>query len=262
MDIKVTLVGYLSYVGSTPLVSASMNPIKVTATDPASTGGTPPGIMPEDAEPVGELVTLSKNGSPAWYNKWDNLDSVDENGKPYYYYIKEVPVSGYSTSYEFNGIINGKIEVNNVRVPAIIVKKKWLDVDGNELTGNNRPDIPVSAVLIQRDDNTWEEKEIPFELNKGNGWIRQFNRNSQLLGEKKGHTYKYKVKEISDIEGYEIKYTNNGGIAEGEITIKNQQKLYELPNAGGSGTYLFMTFGSTLVSLACMIFISRRRKIQ
>ncbi|MDY2959312.1 MAG: Cna B-type domain-containing protein [Hornefia sp.] len=259
-DIKVTLIGYIGYKPNTgiPSVAASMEPIQVTSTDPAGQGGTPPDVMPEDAEPVGDVVTLSKQNM--WHKKWDDLPATDANGKPYYYYVKEISVDGYSTSYENNGVINGKIEINNIKIPNIIIKKKWLKVDGTEMSSGDRPDISIKAVLIQTDVTTGRIKEFQFDLNKSNNWMKQFNRNSSQLAEEEGKVYKYKVKEISQIEGYDIKYDNNSGISEGEILIKNRQRLYELPHAGGMGTYMFTAVGSAIIALAVMMFIYSRRK--
>lgn len=257
-DIKITLIGYIGYNGSTPSVAASMDPIQVTATEPPNSGGTPPSVMPDDAEPVEGVVTLSKQNS--WHKQWNDLPSADSQGRTYYYYIKEVPIDGFSTSYENNGVVNGKIEINNVKIPNIIIKKKWLHPNGNEMGDGDKPNIPIKAVLIQTNATTGKVKEFKFDLDKSNNWTKQFNRNSSQLAEVENNVYKYKVKEISQIEGYEIKYSNNSGIGEGEIAIKNQQKIYELPNSGGMGTYIFTALGSAIIALAVMMFIHLKRE--
>ena len=74
----------------------------------------------------------------------------------------------------------------------------------------------------------------------------------------KGHKYKYKVREISQVEGYDTKYQNNGEIEEGEIAIVNQQRLYKLPAAGGIGTYIFNLAGALFITVALLMYITSR----
>lgn len=279
-DIKITLIGYLQYGGNPwhPDVSYTMNPIKVSTYEPSGTGGSgssggssQPGgsssgfnTKPDDAEKVGSIITLSAGNS--WKDGWSNLETKDPNGKPYYYYVEEISnLGGFSTSYDGNGVLNGVITINNVRIRTIEVVKKWLNVDGTEM--NTKPDIEISAVLIQNDLTDHTNREIPFKLNKSNKWHRTWKRGSAELGEKKNHKYEYRIREISQIEGYSISYSNSEGIGEGEIVIKNQQKRYELPSAGGIGTYLFYFIGAVLITLAALMYwqnhvsiLARRRK--
>ena len=163
------------------------------------------------------------------------------------------------TSYTGNGVLNGVIKINNVRIRDIGIRKKWLNVNGTEMKGDDRPDIPIDAVLIQIDLTDNKTKEIPVLLNKANNWSKTWRRDNPELAEKKGHKYKYKVREISQIEGYDTTYHNNGAIEEGIIEIVNQQQLYKLPSAGGIGTYLFSFIGAMLITIAVLKYIASRK---
>ncbi|ETJ99839.1 fibro-slime domain protein [Eubacterium nodatum ATCC 33099] len=259
-DIKITLIGYLNHNHTgTPTVSQSLSMSVKETGNPQN----PTETLPSDAVKVTDTgvenpVVLNKGNR--WYKKWDNLPAKDKNGKPYYYYVKEEPVDGYSTSYTGNGVLNGIININNVRIRDIGIRKKWLHVNGTEMTPNERPDIPINAVLIQIDKTDNTTREIPVLLNKANNWSKSWRRDNEELAEKKGHKYKYKVREISQVEGYDTKYQNNGEIEEGEIAIVNQQRLYKLPAAGGIGTYIFNLAGALFITVALLMYITSRRE--
>lgn len=261
-NIKITLIGYLNYNHTgTPSVSQSLTMSVKEIGDPQNPTETLPANAVKVTDPgVENPVTLNEGNH--WYKKWDNLPAKDDQGRLYYYYVKEEPIDGYSTSYTGNGVLNGAININNVRIRDIGVKKKWLNVNGTEMKGDDRPNIPINAVLIQIDltDNT--TKEIPVLLNKANNWSKTWRRDNPELSEKKGHKYKYKVREVSQIEGYDTSYHNNGEIEEGIIEIVNQQQLYKLPSAGGIGTYLFNLIGAMLITTAVLMYRASRKKMK
>lgn len=261
-NIKISLIGYLNYNHTgTPSVSQSLTMSVKEIGDPQNPTETLPANAVKVTDPgVENPVTLNEGNH--WYKKWDNLPAKDDQGRIYYYYVKEEPIDGYSTSYTGNGVLNGAININNVRIRDIGVKKKWLNVNGTEMKGDDRPNIPINAVLIQIDltDNT--TKEIPVLLNKANNWSKTWRRDNPELSEKKGHKYKYKVREVSQIEGYDTSYHNNGEIEEGIIEIVNQQQLYKLPSAGGIGTYLFNLIGAMLITTAVLMYRASRKKMK
>ena len=261
-NIKITLIGHLNYNHTgTPSVSQSLTMSVKEIGDPQNPTETLPANAVKVTDPgVENPVTLNEGNH--WYKKWDNLPAKDDQGRLYYYYVKEEPIDGYSTSYTGNGVLNGAININNVRIRDIGVKKKWLNVNGTEMKGDDRPNIPINAVLIQIDltDNT--TKEIPVLLNKANNWSKTWRRDNPELSEKKGHKYKYKVREVSQIEGYDTSYHNNGEIEEGIIEIVNQQQLYKLPSAGGIGTYLFNLIGAMLITTAVLMYRASRKKMK
>ena len=260
-DIRITLIGYLNYPqnSSVPSVAATLSVgTVVTAPEQPEPGVEPeiPSVRPEDAEKVNGEIELTEGNQ--WQYTWDNLDVTSPDGKTYYYYVEELPVEGYSTSYTGNGTVGGTVTVTNVRLREIIVKKLWKNAAGSDMT-EGMPDS-IQAALIQSDKTTNQSKEIAFTLNQGNQWTKRWRSDDSALGEQKDHVYEYRVKELDSLEGYEAPvYTNNDGISEGTITITNKKILYRLPDAGGSGTYLFVFLGSFMIVLA-LALIGKGRK--
>ena len=75
-----------------------------------------------------------------------------------------------------------------------------------------------------------------------------------------GNNLLYTVKEEA-VSGYITSYSNNDGIASGEITIKNKQKSnidYTLPATGGPGLYLYLLIG--LGTVICGFALGRKFK--
>ena len=247
-DIVITLIGYMNYVPNTGIDSVKDTiALSAEAFDPAppseppGSGGEPvviPGVKPDDAVPYRDPVIL--NNQNEWRYLWDHLEVVDENGDPYYYWVVEEPVEGYSTSYSGNGVINGTVTVTNVRLRTIIVHKAWKNADGSEMTDSeievNAPGY-IDGYLVQKDLATNATKRISFRLNKDNGWSKEWRCDCADFGEEEGHTYEYTVQEVS-VDGYTVTYVNNDGILEGRIEIVNQRKplFIHISKVSQSGT--------------------------
>lgn len=253
-DIKITLIGYLNYQSSTPLVSKTLSIDTTVIAPPDPDPGEElviPTVKPEDAVPFGDPITL--DDSNQWKHVWEGLPVTNEDGTvTYYYYVEEQPVPGYSISYSGNGTVGGNVTVSNVRLREIVVKKVWKNAAGDVMQ-NGMPDS-INCVLTQTNKTTGATREIDFTLNNGNGWKKQWRSDDAELAENKDHEYEYTVKEISAVDGFEAPvYENNEGIQEGNITITNQKTLYKLPNTGGMGTYIFCFVGGFLITLALLL---------
>lgn len=228
LDIKITLIGYLNYktegYQAVPSLKETLN-IATTVVLPQQPegGGTGTPDPPETvAEKVGSVETLSAGNN--WHKKWDNLPIQTSNGEKYYYYVEERPVDGYSTSYSPQEVTNGLITISNVRLRVIAVKKLWQNFDGTVLTNG----IPgsISGTLIQENKTTGQTKEISFTLEAAKQWRKQWRSDSAELGEVKGQTYVYRVKE-SPLAGFTVEYENTG-VSEGEIRIINKKQSLKI----------------------------------
>lgn len=240
LDIKVTVIGYIKYQPGTGTPSLN-HTIKSTFTTTAPESGSgspivPPTVKPEGAEkvthdihgkPIENPVKLNKGNG--WQYEWKHLAVKNNEGKNYYYYVEEKPVPGFSVSYMGNGVLNGTIEVDNTKLREIVVVKKWCNQDGSEMSNDKIPVDKIKGILIQEDTsvNPKKTKEINFTLTKSIGWKARWN--TEDLGEQKGHTYKYYVKEIT-VDGFKTTYENNNGVSEATeenpIVIKNTRDLF------------------------------------
>lgn len=239
LDIKVTVIGYLNYIPGTgtPSLSHSMN-TTFTSTSPKPNSGlpiTPPTIKPADAEKVthnrfGQLIEnpIKLSNLNSWEYEWKHLDVKDSKGKNYYYYVEEKVVSGFSTSYTGNGVLNGTVEIDNTKLKEIVVLKKWVNSDGSEMSDEQVPVDEIIGILVQEDTTTSYKKNINFTLTKNKKWKIRWD--TEELGEKKGHKYKYYVKEIS-VDGFNTSYENNNGVSEttddNPIVIKNTSNHFD-----------------------------------
>ena len=211
----------------------------------------------EDAE-FNDKVEL--NSENKWSNTWQDLPSKDENGKDYYYYVKEVSMededdqeitAGYTTSYTNNGgIQNGKINVINKEMPVSIrVHKTWQDKDGNEITDSSK--IPDNITLklyryknADKSDLDYENSVATAKIGSthdadGKTWEYTWTNEAldSLPGTEIGMKYYYVVKEFNDSEdelkGYTTLYNDKeesefDGIKSGDIEITNQQKTTDV----------------------------------
>ena len=237
LDVRVTLIGYLSYVGSNPAVSYSMSIGTATAEPPAEPEPEPdpgsgeepevpeiPSVMPEDAEYVTSYIITEADG---WKHIFTDLPARSEDGsKIYVYYVKEIFPDGYSTSYIGNGSTGGEVSIYNVRLRELIVKKEWQDVDGNPLSD----DLPesISLIITQYDETAGTQRMIPVTLSGSEDWTARWRSNSSELAEQEGHTYRYRITEVNVGNEYQVTYSENNltGVTEGTIIVTNREKAY------------------------------------
>ena len=210
-------------------------------------------VLPEGTtgEPVykdGEPWTATLNDDNYWrYSFTDNtadhslLPESDNNGTPYHYFVKEVPVpEGYVASYVGNGTANGSIQVVNTYNPQnLTVKKKW-DDKGHE---NARP----SGIYVQlykstdknatefTDDDKVGDRRYILSTATGN-WEAEWTEDTlrhmletdydkskdsdqNPLTDDKGNPYYFFIKE-EQIDNYYPTYPDEG-VKKGVIEFKN-----------------------------------------
>ncbi|MCQ2435047.1 MAG: Cna B-type domain-containing protein, partial [Oscillospiraceae bacterium] len=70
-------------------------------------------LKAQEVEQIGDPITVAKEDQ--WQYEWTELDKLNASKLPYYYYIVEAPVAGYTTAYAGNGASNGNrtITVSN-----------------------------------------------------------------------------------------------------------------------------------------------------
>lgn len=243
-NVTVTLIGYLGYSGSTPLVSKTMK-IDLTATEPTGQSGnvqpgTLPPVKPADAELVPNserILRASADPSQNWKTLWNHLPVKDAWGRPYYYYVEEDTPEHYTTSYSGNATIGGNVTVNNVRDPQIEipVQKKW------ELTEEAKYRNYQVEVRLYRKKGSGAEEDTGQRknLNQNNGWKDKFTGLYQTEG---GEALTYSVKEIKVIDritGRDITKEYLSSVASdgtGGWIITNRRQLFPLTLTKNSTT--------------------------
>jgi len=208
-DVVITLIGYLTYQGSTPLVSKTLT-INASATAPTDTSG---GTVVD--EKVGDPVTL--NAGSSWKYSWSSLESVNSSGNPYTYYVtEENGPEGYTTTYKNNdGIDSGSITITNKKVPVteIPVSKTWSDGAAAH-TGDS-----VTVTLYKNGEKT----DKTLTLNSANNWSGKFQNLPKQDAD--GNTITYSVQETSTFDHYSSQVT--GSAADG-YKITNTAKPVSL----------------------------------
>lgn len=92
----------------------------------------------DDTNKVGEIVTLSADGTTPWTYTWSNLPSyVDDSEAMWNYYVKEVNIpSGYTAKYSASG--SEFTITNTLKKDTISITKEWEVASG--VTPPSKPD--------------------------------------------------------------------------------------------------------------------------
>ncbi|HEY4599754.1 MAG TPA: Cna B-type domain-containing protein [Cerasibacillus sp.] len=130
-----------------------------------------------------------------WKYTFDHLEMYDEEGLPYSYEVKELPVAGYKTKQEETS--NG-VKITNIREDktSVEVTKQWND---NNKT-DRRPE-KVEVELYRSDNKNVPIKTAEINVNKDGEWKHIFTDLDAF--DKDGVAYEYTVKEKS-VDGYEL----------------------------------------------------------
>ena len=120
-----------------------------------------------------------------------------------------------------------------------------------------------NSVSITHDDpevetNKQAEGE-PVTLEDANGWSHTWN--NLTFQSDTGEDYYYTVEEVGVLSGYQVSYTNNDGIQEGDITVTNKKlDNYDLPDTGGFGTFGYYAIGALFITATLFAYIANIKK--
>ena len=129
------------------------------------------------------------------------------------------------------------------------------------------PDTWIPATInnyySEKVDPIVKEEKIGEEvnLNSNNNWAHTWNKTD--FGEytpTDDEEYYYVVKEVGTLSGYQVSYTNNDGIKEGDITVTNKKlDNYDLPDSGGFGTLGYYAIGALLITATLFAYIANKK---
>lgn len=118
-------------------------------------------------------------------------------------------------------------------------------------------------VSITHDDPEIETTKQPegdsVTLDESNNWSHTWNDLTSKSGT--GEDYYYTVEEVNAPSGYQVSYTNNDGIQEGDITVTNKKlDNYDLPDTGGFGTFGYYAIGALFITATLFAYIANIKK--
>lgn len=131
------------------------------------------------------------------------------------------------------------------------------------ITANNNAFWFSDNVSITHDDPEIETTKQPkgdsVTLNDANGWSHTWNNLTSKPDT--GEDYYYTVEEVNAPSGYQVSYTNNDGIQEGDITVTNKKlDNYDLPDTGGFGTFGYYAIGALFITATLFAYIANIKK--
>jgi len=128
---------------------------------------------------------------------------------------------------------------------------------------NNAFAFYESNISITHDEpeieTTQEAVDDPVTLDNSKNW--SYTWNNLTAKSDSGEDYYYTVEEVGAPSGYQVSYTNNDGIQEGDITVTNKKlDNYDLPDTGGFGTFGYYAIGALFITATLFAYIANIKK--
>lgn len=129
-------------------------------------------------------------------------------------------------------------------------KHFWFATDTCELTCDE-PDVSTTKTKVGEE----------VTLNAGNSWSYTWSGDDLKANVTDGEDYYYTVEEVGVPSGYQVSYTNNDGIKEGDITVTNKKlDNYDLPDTGGFGAFGYYAIGALFITATLFAYIANIKK--
>lgn len=123
----------------------------------------------------------------------------------------------------------------------------------------SKENLPVEYDY-DRDYNTVQNRIATVTLNEDNNWSHTWEK-VDLPRQVGGNDCIYTVEEDDVPSGYQVSYTNNDGIQEGDITVTNKKlDNYDLPDTGGFGTFGYYAIGALFITATLFAVIAINKK--
>ncbi|MFC4386611.1 Cna B-type domain-containing protein [Gracilibacillus marinus] len=164
-------------------------------------------------------VIRADNG---WEYTFDNLEVYDDEGKPYTYEVRELPVEGYRTVVSDT---DNDVQITNIRTgkTSVSVTKQWND---NNNADDTRPE-EIEIELYRSDNSTEPIDRFLVSANDDGEWKHTFKDLEAF--DDQGVAYKYTVDEVTPT-GYRLAATT-GNMTDGYILTNVQQTSVDVQKA-------------------------------
>lgn len=160
------------------------------------------------------------------------------------------------------GTVTCSIDNSNNRIINIETNPITEDCDIHITAKNNAfwfgDDISITHDEPEIETNKQAEGD-PVTLYDTNNWSHTWNNLTSKSDS--GEDYYYTVEEVEAPSGYQVSYTNNDGIQEGDITVTNKKlDNYDLPDTGGFGTFGYYAIGALFITATLFAYIANIKK--
>lgn len=164
---------------------------------------------------------------------------------------------------DFGTVNCTKDYVNNKKILKIQTNSITQDCDIYITAKNNAFWFDENNISITHDEpeieTTQEAVDDPVTLDYSNNWSHTWN--NLTSKSESGEDYYYTVEEVDASSGYQVSYTNNDGIQEGDITVTNKKlDNYDLPDTGGFGTFGYYAIGALFITATLFAYIANIKK--
>lgn len=170
---------------------------------------------------------------------------------------------------------NFEVKKNNNDFGTVTISKEGtkgvINIETNPITEDCHIYITAKNNAFYFSDNvsiTHDDPEIeinrqaegePVTLNDSKKWSHTWN--NLTSQSESGEDYYYTVEEVGVPSGYQVSYTNNDGIQEGDITVTNKKlDNYDLPDTGGFGTFGYYAIGALFITATLFAYIANIKK--
>lgn len=132
----------------------------------------------------------------------------------------------------------------------------YITAKNNAFYFNNNVSITHDEPEVETTKHTEGD---PVTLDNSNNWSHTWN--NLISKSESGEDYYYTVEEVEAPSGYQVSYTNNDGIQEGDITVTNKKlDNYDLPDTGGFGTFGYYAIGALFITATLFAYIANIKK--
>ena len=132
----------------------------------------------------------------------------------------------------------------------------YITAKNNAFYFNNNVSITHDEPEVETTKHTEGD---PVTLGDSNKWSHTWN--NLTSKSESGEDYYYTVEEVDAPSGYQVSYTNNDGIQEGDITVTNKKlDNSDLPDTGGFGTFGYYAIGALFITATLFAYIANIKK--
>lgn len=199
-----------------------------------------------------KTITVSKNKpfTIKFYHNGSNLNLPKD----------KVTVTKEGENY---GSINCTYDYRNILTVTTNTITEDCDIDIKDTTGRFYFEFTTFELIFDEPDVSTTKTKVGEEvtLNAGNSWSYTWSGDELKANVTDGEDYYYTVEEVGVPSGYQVSYTNNDGIQEGDITVTNKKlDNYDLPDTGGFGTFGYYAIGALFITATLFAYIANIKK--